>query len=202
MLTGRELFTASNEYFIYPLADEDRANHTELCRQISGDNTVLLNSDVADKAWADILNGETKIYSIFNKDDEYCGSLALKNPATKTPEIGIDLLREKRNRGGGVKLVRIFAKKVYEGGGVDYFISKISSKNSHSLHAFRDVGITQIGQEDSPYTAFLKQYKSKLSKPEFEKFKQDIKQKFGVENCDETEVVYIYKFPPESFMGV
>ena len=48
--------------------------------------------------WEQVLEGEDKVFSVFEINGGYCGSLELQNPDSDTPEIGIDLFENKRNK--------------------------------------------------------------------------------------------------------
>lgn len=52
------------------------------------------------------------MFSIFNHDGEYCGSIEIQHPEADTPEIGIDLLENKRNKGIAPKVVVMLAKEL------------------------------------------------------------------------------------------
>lgn len=40
-----------------------------------------------------------KNYSILDRYGEYCGNVSLQRPESKKPEIGIDLMARRRNKG-------------------------------------------------------------------------------------------------------
>ncbi len=83
-------------------------------------------------------DGEFTICAIANEDrSDY---VELQHSDSNTPEIGIDLLESKRNKGIAPKAVRLFAKKVCEIRMVDYFLIRISSNNLHSQHIFEKNG--------------------------------------------------------------
>ena len=48
----------------------------------------------------------------FPYNGDYCGNMELQYPDSKTPEIGIDLMEDKRNKGIAPKIVRLFVRKV------------------------------------------------------------------------------------------
>ena len=59
---------------------------------------------------------------MFTTDGDYCGSIELEHSDSNMPEIGIDLLESKRNKGITPKAVRLFAKRVCQKKQVDYFL--------------------------------------------------------------------------------
>lgn len=46
--------------------------------------------------WEQILNSADRVFSLFTVKGDYCGSIELQQPDSKTPEIGIDLMESKR----------------------------------------------------------------------------------------------------------
>lgn len=135
-MLNRQVYVSDNEFIICPIADEDRDNYVELHRQINGEHTLFLNEHCKDMMWKQVLEGEDKVFSVFEINGDYCGSLELQNPDSDTPEIGIDLFENKRNKGIAPKVVKLLAKRCYKDRKVDYFLIRISSQNQHSKHVF------------------------------------------------------------------
>ncbi len=75
-------------------------------------------------------------YIRYATDGEYCGSIEIQHQEADTPEIGIDLLENKRNKGIAPKVVVILAKRAYQDKTVEYYLIRISSRNPHSKHVF------------------------------------------------------------------
>ena len=121
-MLNRQVYVSDNEFIICPIADEDRDNYVELHRQINGEHTLFLNEHCKDMMWEQVLEGEDKVFSVFEINGDYCGSLELQNPDSDTPEIGIDLFENKRNKGIAPKVVKLLAKRCYKDRKVDYFL--------------------------------------------------------------------------------
>jgi RimJ/RimL family protein N-acetyltransferase len=189
----RDIFATDGEYYISPILECDRDNYTELHRQINGEGSLYLNPVSKDMMWEQTLDGEDMVYSIFNKDDMYCGSLELQNPQSKTPELGINLLETMRNKGIAQRIIALFAKHIYEIKEVDYFLIRISSNNPHSRHVFEKMGAELIGKEEGSFKKFLKQYGNLVGG--IEKGEELFKQFFDEDS--ENEVIYRYKLLPE-----
>lgn len=147
----RKPFAANDKYIIYPLDDEDRSEYSELHRQVNGENSLFHNSAVADLMWEQTVNGETRVYAIYNKECQFCGSMELQKPTSNTPEIGIDLLENFQNKGIAPSVILLFAKAVCERQTVQYFLIKIAASNSHSRHVFEKLGAEFIREEESYY---------------------------------------------------
>ena len=121
-MLNRQVYVSDNEFIICPIEDEDRDNYVELHRQINGEHTLFLNEHCKDMMWEQVLEGEDKVFSVFEINGDYCGSLELQNPDSDTPEIGIDLFENKRNKGIAPKVVKLLAKRCYKDRKVDYFL--------------------------------------------------------------------------------
>lgn len=109
--------------------------------------------------WEQVLKGKDKVFSIFNRDGEYCGSIEIQRPEADTPEIGIDLLENKRNKGIAPKVVVMLAKRTYQDKPVEYYLIRISSGNSHSKQVFEKLGAIPIGTTESTFNTFMKRFK-------------------------------------------
>lgn len=196
---NRKIFAADEEYLIIPINDEDRDDYVELHRQLNGNETLFLNPICKDMMWEQVLNGKDKIYSIFSKESEYCGSIELQKPETNTPEIGIDLLENKRNQGIGPRTVKIFAKAFYEVSKVDYFLIRISSRNTHSKHVFEKMGVIPLRTTEGVFKTFMKDFKGRISDTASVDEIEENLMRFWGENAEsaEEESVYEYKLTPE-----
>ena len=196
---GRKIYETDGEYFICPIMEQDRACYVELHRQINGDATLFLNPYCKDMMWERVLQGKDKVFSIFDKNDQYCGSIELQNPLSETPEIGIDLLENMRNRGIAPRVIRMFARKTYEEQSVEYFVIRISSRNPHSKHVFEKMGVILICEEESLFTAFMKDFREVVGEQDVSDIQDKLKEHFGETETAEAEVVYRYKFTPDMF---
>lgn len=104
-------------------------------------------------------------------------------------------MESKRNQGIAPKVVRLFARRVYEIRKVDYFLIRISSNNKHSKHVFEKMGAVRIGEEETEFSKFVEKFRETADKDgqDLEKFRH----LFG-ESDD--EVVYCYSLNPNTFL--
>lgn len=185
-MTKREIFATDGELIICMISDEDRNDYVELHRQLNGETSLYLNPLSKDMMWEQTLNHAEGVFSLFATDGDYCGSIELQHLDSNTPEIGIDLLESKRNKGITPKAVRLFAKRVCEEKKVDYFLIRIFSTNLHSQHVFEKLGAVKIGEEESTFLKFVEKFGEIAGEKELE----DYKYLFGESN---DEVVYRYR---------
>ena len=130
-MTKRDIFATDGEFKICTISEEDRNDYVELHRQLNGETSLYLNPISKDMMWEQILNNADSVFSLFTANGDYCGSIELQHPDSHTPEIGIDLMEDKRNKGIASKAVRLFARRAYAIRKVDYFLIRISSNNLH-----------------------------------------------------------------------
>lgn len=143
----------------------------------------------------DIFDSGNKMYSIFDSNNDHCGGIELKNPTSDTPEIGIELLENKRNQGIAKKVVKMLVQKVCQERDVEYFLLRISSRNHHSKHVFEKMGAIFIGEEDNIFKRLISKFSDKR-----EALSED-EQKI-LEDClneENNEVVNRYKLLPDVF---
>lgn len=190
-VSGREIFAADGEFIICPISDEDRHDYVELHRQLNGEASLYLNPISKDLMWEQILKNADSVFSLFTVKEDYCGSIELQQPNSDTPEIGIDLLENKRNQGIASKAVRLFARRVCEIRKIDYFLIRISSNNPHSKYVFEKMGAVKIGEVETAFSLFVEEFSEIIEKDgqDLERFR-DL---FG-ESTD--EVVYQYRWNP------
>lgn len=155
-ILDRKEFTFNNKYRLYPIAEENREDYVELHRQVNGENTLFKYPMVMDLMWEETINGKTKVYSIYNMEGKFCGSIELQKPTSYTSEIGIDLLESFRNKGVAPSVVPLFAKAVCKQQNVQYFKIRITASNSHSKHVFEKLGAKFIEEEESSYKKIMK----------------------------------------------
>lgn len=199
---SREKYATDGEYTLFPISDEDRENYTELHRQLNGEKTLFLNQICKDMMWEQVLTGKEKIFSIFNQYGEYCGIIEIQRPDSDIPEIGIDLVEDKRNKGIAPRVVKILAKRSYQDKPVEYYLIRISSNNPHSKHVFEKMGVIPIRTTDGSFKTFIKNHKEVFGDIDERNDVQDILRKYLDESkeSEDEEVIYEYKLIPEIFM--
>ncbi len=196
----REIYASDGKYMLFQISDDDRDSYVELHRQLSGESTLFLNPHCKDMMWEQVVGvNEDIVYSIYDNNGEYFGSIELQNYDSDTPEIGIDLLEGKRNKGIAPEVVKLFARRTYAERKVEYFLIRISSKNKHSKHVFEKMGVVFIGTTESPFDVIMRNCKNVLEKMNSNASVQDEFEKYICIDS-EKEVIYEYKLIPELFL--
>lgn len=198
---NRIIYTENEEFKIYHIDDEDNENYVELHRQINGDKTLFLNPVCKDMMWEQVLHGKDKVFSIFDRKNEYCGSVKIQQVDDDYPELGIDLLEEKRNQGIAVKVIKLIAQRAYQEKEVEYFKIRISSRNPHSKYVFEKMGVIPIKTSGSTFKAFMRDFRGVVGNSEVDSdLEERLKSIFDNPDESEEEVVYEYKLVPELFL--
>lgn len=199
---NREIYASDGEYTLLKIAADDRDNYIELHRQLNGEQSLFLNPHCKDMMWKYVLEEEDNItYSIFDSYGEYCGSVELQHYKENIPEIGIELLEKKRNKGIAAKVVKLLAKRAYMDKKVDFFLIRISSKNEHSRHVFEKMGVIPIGSKESNFKKFINTYLENIKNIYNGADIQDIIEPYlNICNDLKEEVIYEYKLIPELFL--
>lgn len=102
-MTERKIFTSDEDFIICNISDEDRSDYVELHRQLNGEASLYLNPIVKDMMWKQILENADTVFSLFTGKGNYCGSIELQQPNSKTPEIVVE---SKGNNSELVKAVK------------------------------------------------------------------------------------------------
>ena len=134
-------------------------------------------------------------YSIYDKNNEYCGNLELQNPNSDTPEIGIELIEHKQNQGIGSRAIRLFAKTLYKEFNIKYFILRVKRKNTHSRHVIEKLGCIYIETEPNRLKEYVAELEKLMDRPLPEKARE-----IAMSPPDEGEEIMVYKYMPEVFI--
>lgn len=194
-LEQREIYVTDGGYIVYPIANEDREHYVKLHRQLNGESTLFMNPICKDMMWESVLAGTDKVFSVYDADGDYCGSIELQHPESNTPELGVDLMEEKRNKGIAAKVIKLVAKRAYEDGKVEYFLIRVSSKNSHSKHVVEKMGVIPLKTVKKTFKSFIKEFMV-----EMDNVGEQIEGLFDSKDDLEEEIIYEYKYTPELFL--
>lgn len=88
--------------------------------------------------------------------------MELQHLETENPEIGIDLIESKRNKGIAARVIKLLAKRAYQDKPVEYYLIRISSRNPHSKHVFEKMGVIPIRTTESTFKTFIKSFKEAM----------------------------------------
>lgn len=172
---SREIYVTDEEYYLCPIIDEDRNDFVNLKRQVNGEETMFAHPLVKEDMWESIMEGSTICLSIIDSNGEYCGNLEVQDPESTTPEIGIELVESKRNKGIAIKVIKMVMKRYSRDHEVDYYIARVVSKNTHSIHMIEKLGGALIRKEASLYESIIEGMEKTMHPEEVNRFKEFLK---------------------------
>lgn len=182
----REIYATDGEITIYHLSEDDMEEYLKL---------YFGNEEIDEFIKRIAFKHTDNNYSIYDKNDEYCGNLDLQNPNSNTPEFGIELVENKRNQGIGPKAIKLFAKDTYNRRNIKYFILRAKRSNTHSRHVLEKLGCTYVETEPNRIKEYVAELEKIMERPLSEKAK-----KIALSPPDENEEIMIYKYMPDAFL--
>ncbi|MBE6846198.1 MAG: GNAT family N-acetyltransferase [Ruminococcus sp.] len=189
----REIYATDGVMTLFNIAEEDKENYLRLREQVLKLIDGIRTSD--EVAWKLVYEYTTGNYSVFDSNSEYCGNACFHNPDAEIPEIGIELLEDKRNIGIGPRSVKLLAQTYYADKPVEYFVLKVRRKNTHSRHMMEKLGCVYVGVEENDFKERIEKIEKSLGR----NLPSDFKEAF-LSPCDEGEDILVYKYYPEAFL--
>lgn len=197
---SKETYATNGEYYLVRLTEGDRDKYMALKRQVTTSTVYYDDTMLAKIMWESAIDGKDKNFSVYNKNDEYCGNVSLQNYDNKTPEIGVNILEIHRNKGIAGKVIKLLAKQDYGEQEREHYLLRVSSRNTHSKHMIEKLGAILIAIEESQYKTFMRQLQKIAGEEDLRDISERIKRHFDEDDDKEEEVVYRYKLTPELFM--
>ncbi|MDO5424043.1 MAG: GNAT family N-acetyltransferase [Eubacteriales bacterium] len=188
---NREIYASDESYKLCKVSEEDKENYIKLLKETTFMPKFYDNQMYCDIMWKGAMEGNTREFSIFDKNENYCGNIVIKYSWTEHPEIGIDIVGRYRNQGIAPKAIKMLARKAYEEHPVPYYFLRVSSQNLHSKHVIEKLGGVL---DDTTEDLFLKHIRNVFGE---EKYKEMIE--WAKEQADD-EVIYQYRYLPEFFL--
>ncbi|MBQ8569000.1 MAG: GNAT family N-acetyltransferase [Oscillospiraceae bacterium] len=195
----KNIFTSDDRITLRPLTEENKDDYFLLLQQTSSAPEDYTDKATQDFMWELLKKIENLNYSVFDENDEYCGNLVIQDHLSATPEIGIDLLINKRCKGIAARAIRLYAKKAYNKNTIDHYLIKALEANTHSRRMIEKTGAVFSHIEERISKKMLRSclgiyddFKSDYIK---EKLKQRISEMESI-----PDDVYVYKLMPEAFI--
>ena len=198
---SKDVYVSDGEYYLVRFTEEEKENYMRLMFPENKRSAFYQKEENRELFWRVTRNLKELDYSIYSISGEYCGNLELKKYDTTTPEIGIALLEEHRNKGIAGRTIKMLAKKYYEETeGIEYFVLKVSSYNSHSKHMIEKLGAEFAGEEETIQQAAVRMVIEELGVEYCEAMRKEYQIEYGLSLEEQEEVVYVYHMLPDSFL--
>ena len=193
----REIYATDGTLTICPAFEKDKRNMSNsLARKV--DKLIKILSKIGIEIKISV-SDDGIYYSIFDEKNDYCGYFVINNPLSSTPEIGIELIKAKRNKGIALRATRLVAKRFYEEHNVEYFLIKIQTENNHSRHVIEKSGAIFCGMDKEQSNQLIDSFIEALNDTDNENLKKAINKEM-LEHEIQMDEVYVYKFMPELFL--
>ena len=190
-VNDRAILVHADGYALSKIVEGDRGDYYELHRQLFGEDMFFLYPHSADIIWELVLSGSNE-YAILDSERRFCGTIQLKRIEERTPEIVLSILEEFRNRGIAKIAVKLLTELTYDPKTMDYYVVRIKSDNSHSIHVFEKMGAEYIGDDVNPLESILETVFNKHNSEElFNELRRDHPELF-----EEDTTIRRYKLEP------
>lgn len=180
---GEDGFFAEDENIrIRRLNEDDKEVFMRLKIDVSGISMAYMDPSFYEYSWNDYLKGEDLVLSLFSKESgDFLGTVMLKNLHDEIQEVGIDIVREFRNRGIGFAAVSLLLKRAKECSGKSRYQVRIYSNNVASRTLFSKFNITEVAHEDSEFIQAMKSFEKTLGADYIAKLREQNQERFEEE---------------------
>ena len=96
------------------------------------------------------------------------GDVVLTQLNSKTPELGIQLLRKYQGQGIGTQVIKLFINQLKDVLQIEYFLIRICSDNEISQRMFEKIGAVKIGEEGKEYADLMHKIMKDMGREKFE----------------------------------
>lgn len=142
----RITYATDGDLTLYPLSDDDRDNYFRLKLQVTDNPILYTNEELAEIMWHSAFDLSDSNFAVY-KGSEYCGNIVLQNDGSDMPEIGIELLEDKRGQGIGAKAVRLFAEQYHTDNNISCFLMRTHEKNIRCRRMLEKLNVVSINAE-------------------------------------------------------
>lgn len=133
-------YAENGQFVLKRLQENDKENYMNLKMNTSSIPKAYENEVFFEETWKNSLRDKDLNLSLFTKDTNlYLGNLMLKNFSSDIQEIGIDIVREYRNKGVGYKAVELLMNHAKAVSGASEFEVKVYSDNVASKRLFENL---------------------------------------------------------------
>lgn len=169
---NKGILAQNSKFILRRLGPEDKEAYLNLYKE----NSVVAKAMATEETeymekyvWNQIAKEEAIYVSIISKDmGNYLGNIVLRDLSSRTPEIGIEILKQFQRQGIAFDTLKLFMRKVARICPIDYYFVRIYSDNQQSQGLFHKLGAVQIGSEPSECQAFIDNLKKTMGEQEYD----------------------------------
>lgn len=139
------LAISDKELFLRTYEEQDGLLYEKVWDEIFDKETLSAVQEVKTRTWNEILRDDNQLKILDKQTEEFWGEISLKNLENDSPELGIHILREYRNKGIGTKAVKCCMEHLKRVEKLRYLSIRICSDNFVSQRLFEHLGAVLIG---------------------------------------------------------
>jgi RimJ/RimL family protein N-acetyltransferase len=143
-LNKNGIFAEDEDFLLRKPIETDKDAYLSLFAEIVNEPTIYEDENLRSIPWQTALKNGLELFIINKENNELCGDITLKNYASKTPEIGIDLFQKYQNQGIGYRMVKLLIETTCNIHKVDFFIVRIYSDNFRSQKLFKNLVLFRL----------------------------------------------------------
>ena len=194
---SRAVFAEDEIIHLYEMGVEDRVNYEETSYNDTGKGCCQpYSQELKDELWNRFIHGNDRKYSIYNGKEEYCGYIELIDPSNSTPEIGIEIVKDHRNKGIAKRVVFLLINETEKIEKKPYYRVRIVEDNMHSRHVFEKMGAEFNNSNSTKYQNVIKVCKAREVETTDEKLKKRIRDMIC--ECEKNDkLIYEYRLYPD-----
>ena len=200
---SRAIFAGDDVIHLYEMGDEDRSNYEGIPYNddTSEGRYQSYPQELKDELWNRLIHGNNRMYSIYNEREEYCGYIELLKPNSSTPEIGIEIVKEHRNKGIAKRAVYLMLCGTEAIEKKAYYIVRIIEDNMHSRHVFENLGAEFNNSNNTKYQKDINVCKALEAETTDEKLKNRMKEMIHEYEAEDKHICE-YRLYPDKLKGL
>ena len=165
-----KIFAEDEKYALSRYKATEQDLYLKAWKETFENSPVLKDERFKKKAWENVLSDTTKLQlKIIDKlFQEYVGEVILMHLDTKTPELGIQLLRKYQGQGIGTRVMKLFVDKLKTVLQIEYFSLRICSDNYISQRMAEKLGAVKVGEEGKEHAELMRKLMQDMGREKFE----------------------------------
>ena len=146
-----KLYAVCDSIRLFWMSDNDRNVYERLLLETPEARPGYRLEKLTDLYWDMVLHSGDFNFMVYEDSLGYCGNISLQHLENDSPEIGIELFEECRNRGIGPKAVKLLIREEQKYRPKESYKVRISSKNEHSIYVFEKLGAVRTDTQENIY---------------------------------------------------
>ncbi len=160
----RTIYVTDGELTLYPLSDDDKQNYFTLKLQVADIPILYTDEFLSEMMWHSAFDLSDSNYAIY-RNSEYCGNIVIQNTDSHMPEIGIELLEDKRGQGIGVRAVKLLAEQYHKDNKIECYLLRTLEKNTVCRRMLEKMNVVSMDTEIDNNDELIKSLERAIGEP-------------------------------------